>query len=263
MSIIDQTWVHEFFVGKGDLFLRWFTLLEERGRKQAEGIAKILHRYGARKVLDLCCGVGRIAIPLAELGFEVVGVDISSLYVQEARKKASERGVATRTKFMVGDVRKLSQHVSEYASFDAILSVWTSIGYFEEADDLEIFKQAREVTRKGGILIIADTACKESFLTREFREEDIMELEDLVAISKSSYDPLTSRLRTRWRYYRKRGKDLEFVAEVEYNVRIYGINEVAKMLEETGWEVLELYGDIVELQPYKLGRGLNLVAEAI
>ena len=263
VTVIGREWIYDFFIEKGELFLACFKLVKEKGERLAEGINKVLDKYNAQKVLDLCCGVGRIAIPLAERNFRVVGVDISPLYVHLARSEADKRGVRDKVKFVVGDVRELIKYVAEYSPFDAVLSVWTSIGYFEEEDDLKVFKQARELVREGGILIIADTVCKESFFGRQFKDKDLIEVEDLLIITKSVYDPLTSRIRAKFNYYKSENGDLKLIGESEYDVRVYGINEVVNLLVKAGWEVEELFSDFIELKPYQLGKGLNLVAKAI
>jgi ubiquinone/menaquinone biosynthesis C-methylase UbiE len=62
--------------------------------KQAEG-----------EILDLACGTGRIAIPLAEAGLQVTGLDLSAEMLKRAEQKAIERGVADRITFLQGDMR--------------------------------------------------------------------------------------------------------------------------------------------------------------
>jgi ubiquinone/menaquinone biosynthesis C-methylase UbiE len=62
--------------------------------KQAEG-----------EILDLACGTGRIAIPLAEAGLKVTGLDLSAEMLKRAEQKAQERGVADRITFLQGDMR--------------------------------------------------------------------------------------------------------------------------------------------------------------
>ena len=45
------------------------------------------------RVLDLGCGEGRLMLPLAEAGFEVVGVDVSESGVSKAKRIATDRGL--------------------------------------------------------------------------------------------------------------------------------------------------------------------------
>lgn len=56
------------------------------------------------RALDVACGEGRNAIWLAVHGWDVVGVDFSSVGIERARHLAAEAGVADRSSFIVGDV---------------------------------------------------------------------------------------------------------------------------------------------------------------
>ncbi|TRY25384.1 class I SAM-dependent methyltransferase [Brevibacillus sp. LEMMJ03] len=62
-------------------------------------------RAAGGEVLDLACGTGRIAIPLAEAGVSVTGLDLSAEMLERARKKADERGVSGQLSFVQGDMR--------------------------------------------------------------------------------------------------------------------------------------------------------------
>ncbi|HLE12697.1 MAG: hypothetical protein A2504_16955 [Bdellovibrionales bacterium RIFOXYD12_FULL_39_22] len=57
-------------------------------------------------VLELCCGTGRITLPLAQAGIDITGIDISSSMLNCAKEKASALGVKNAT-FHLGDMRKL------------------------------------------------------------------------------------------------------------------------------------------------------------
>ncbi|KZE50024.1 methylase [Brevibacillus parabrevis] len=57
------------------------------------------------KVLDLACGTGRIAIPLALAGIEVTGIDLSQEMLAKAQEKADAQGVSAGLKLLQGDMR--------------------------------------------------------------------------------------------------------------------------------------------------------------
>jgi 2-polyprenyl-3-methyl-5-hydroxy-6-metoxy-1,4-benzoquinol methylase len=60
------------------------------------------------RVLDLGCGDGTTAIPLAQLGAEVVGIDIAGSLVDAGNKRAAEAGL-DRLKFQEGDACNLQR----------------------------------------------------------------------------------------------------------------------------------------------------------
>lgn len=60
-----------------------------------------------RRVLDVGCGSGRYSIELAKRGAEVVGVDFSQAMLDVAARAAQAEGVASRCRFVRGDIREL------------------------------------------------------------------------------------------------------------------------------------------------------------
>ncbi len=85
-----------------------------------------------RSVLDLCCGWGRHAQELAQLGYHVTGLDRDPAAIAEARRRTT--GVSYR----VHDMRDLDA-VPE--SYDAIVNLWQSFGYFDEATNADVLRQ--------------------------------------------------------------------------------------------------------------------------
>lgn len=61
-----------------------------RAGMDVHGEAKLVMSLGPRNVLDAGCGTGRVAINLAERGIEVVGVDMDSSMIAEARRRAPD-----------------------------------------------------------------------------------------------------------------------------------------------------------------------------
>jgi ubiquinone/menaquinone biosynthesis C-methylase UbiE len=57
--------------------------------------------------LDAAGGTGRIALPLAQLGYSVTLLDICDTMLAAARGKAAVAGVADRVGFLRGDIRQL------------------------------------------------------------------------------------------------------------------------------------------------------------
>src|ERR1039457_3407623 len=90
-----MSWVEKFFVENPTLYASTITKsLWIEGERTARVISRILNkRFPDRQlsVLDVPCGVGRVAIPLANLGVNVIGIDISPEYVKLAREKPSKQ----------------------------------------------------------------------------------------------------------------------------------------------------------------------------
>jgi SAM-dependent methyltransferase len=121
--------------------------------EECDLIDRLLRTYGdgsVRSLLDLGCGTGNHAIPLAERGYTVVGVDRSNAMLQSAEKKAASCHIDGNTRFYEGDIR--SFQVEDL--FDASLMMFAVLGYqLENADVLAALRTARKHVRAGGLFI--------------------------------------------------------------------------------------------------------------
>jgi len=255
--------IKKFFIDNARIFIKVMLHRWEQGLEEAKWIKKILENYGIYegKILDLMCGIGRHAVYLAEAGYEVTGIDISPLFIDYAKKMADKMGVAHLTKFILGDVQYLTKYLSTKDKFDAVINIWTSIGYYGEKGDLIMFKETRNVVREGALLIIGDTISKES-LKDDFYPTTYVEFEDLLILHFAEYDLLSSTIRDLWRFYEKRGNDWIYVSSVKLKVRIYSLGEIVSLLKRAGWEVIEAYDSLIGLTPLKANSRINIVAMA-
>jgi 2-polyprenyl-3-methyl-5-hydroxy-6-metoxy-1,4-benzoquinol methylase len=80
---------------------------DERARRLAASERFYLEaaREAQGRVLELGCGSGRLTIPMALQGSEIVGVDLSRAMLEAARAKASAAGVEVQ--WVAGDIRRL------------------------------------------------------------------------------------------------------------------------------------------------------------
>lgn len=72
-------------------------------RSHEFSMAWLTERGRGKRILDYCCGNGGTSISLAKQGFEVVGIDISDVSVENCRQSASEEGVTDLATFYVMD----------------------------------------------------------------------------------------------------------------------------------------------------------------
>src|SRR5580704_12664255 len=101
---------------KGD-----FTQIAAFMRHSGEAVVDSLGVTAAMTILDLGCGDGTTALPLARTGADVTGIDIARNLVEAGNRRAAEAGL-TRLKFQEGDACNL-EGVADH-SFDLTISVF-------------------------------------------------------------------------------------------------------------------------------------------
>lgn len=248
----SSQWIDDFFVQRGQLFLQILNHMWHQSEPIVDGIVELARANGVAsgKALDICCGNGRIAIPLAKRGFDVTGIDISKILIEDAKSKAHKFGVKNRTKFIAGDVRDLKSILKEEGRFNLIISVWTSIGYYDEDTDMEILRQAQSLAKPNGLLII-DTVNRDAFMASSLdRLKVYNEYGRLVVLEEPTPDYSASRVSTKWRFYSKDGNDLKYIDAVKYNVRQYSFHELVRLMSKAGWTMLGPYDHLRTLQAF-------------
>jgi SAM-dependent methyltransferase len=178
---------------------------------------------GAR-VLDAACGFGRFAGALHEHGCDVVGVDVSPSAIAEAER------VRPGPRYVVGD---LSQPLG-LGMFDAIVNVFSSFGYCESLEtEMRILRNWRADLRPGGRLLM-----EISDLERARHRLPL----DGSKIWRPGEDGVREQLWMEWEKgllhcrYVLRGEELYIV------MRVYGREELERMLTDAGFRDLEAFG---------------------
>lgn len=200
-------------------------------RAQADRIVELV-RFEGTAILDLCCGPGRISIPMAQKGYAVTGVDLSAFLLEKARQRA--RGAGLHIEYIQEDMRRFKRP----ESFDLALSMFTSFGYFEDkAEDAAVLKNIYDSLKSGGSCLI-DVVGKE-LLAGIYRPSHAHELEDgsILLERHQIFDDWT-RIRNEWILIRgERAKTFRF------HHTVYSGQELRDLMERVGFRV-QLYGDL-------------------
>jgi len=138
---------------KGD-----FTRIAETMRESGEAFVKTLDITPRMEILDLASGDGNTAIPEAQLGANVLGVDIAANLVAAGNERAAAAGLAN-VRFQEGDASDLN-NLSE-DSFDLVV---TMFGAMFAPRPFDVAKELVRVTRPGGRIVMANWIARDPTL---------------------------------------------------------------------------------------------------
>jgi SAM-dependent methyltransferase len=122
---------------------------------EAEQIQVLLSRYATgqsiKSILNLGCGTGRHDFALADLGYQMCGIDMSPTMVrmaEDAKKDLSNKDILPI--FEVADIREYEPK----GKYDAVISLFHVISYQNTNNDaLKAFQTAAKALEAGGIFI--------------------------------------------------------------------------------------------------------------
>ena len=144
-----------------------------------------------------------------------------------------------------GDMRNIP--VRE-GTCDAVINLFTSFSFFDDADNLQVLRSVASVLKPGGKFLLDywnPYAAAQLDGTRNWW----WITENLLALAEAKYDFTTGRLLD-FRTLVDIGRSS--VENVTREVRFYTLPELKKMLEEVGLDIIEVYGDIDERE-YDVG----------
>lgn len=241
----DEVWDEMF----DEIYLKTYSLgLADRdSAAEAEAAATFAGVQPPAEILDVPTGFGRHALPLAKLGFHVTGVDRSGVQLSEARRIGGE---VEWPKWLQADFRELP---FEDESFDAVLCLFTSIGYRGEEGDRQAFLQFLRVLRPGAPLVI-ETLHRDRLMAI-FQQRGWEPLEDdAVLLEERDFDYVAGEGVTKHTYLSVGER-----RSVTFRLRCYTATELVKLLDEVGFTGIECFGD---LEGAPLSRETRLVVRA-
>jgi SAM-dependent methyltransferase len=230
-------------------FSSWFDspyyhiLYKDRNFREAQifmdNLTFYLNMDEGSKVLDLACGKGRHSIYLNQLGYNVLGVDLSENSIAVANKNANET-----LHFKVHDMREPFEE-----KFDAILNMFTSFGYFENDDDnLKTLISIKESLSEYGFGVI-----------------DFMNVNNVIPNLVADEIKIVDEIEFHIKRYHQDGyifKEIDFLANnVKFHftekVRAFTLQDFENLMEKAGIFLLDTFGD------YKLKKFHKLDSERL
>lgn len=204
----------------------------ERTKLEIDFLEKVLKLKKGVKILDLACGYGRHSIELARRGYKVTGVDINSSLLKEAKRLARKSGVTIT--WVESDMRNLPFK----ESFDFILNLFTSFGYFDnDEDDKLIVQKVAQALKPGGQFVL-DVDSRDSFVRNFTKIKCRKSSDDAIVLIERKFNFAESRIyaeRTRISASGKRKKEYP-------TLRIYTLTELIALCQSEGLTFMEAYG---------------------
>ncbi len=198
----------------------------QAGRKLEKLLTYVPIRTG-QKVLDLCCGQGRHSRWFAQQGLQVVGVDLSTVLLQEAIKTTVDLPV----QYMRADARR----VRFYEEMDLVVNLFTSFGCFVEDEENEkVLRAVSRALKPGGYFLL-------DYLNPDFLKSN---LEPFTQMFMENIEILQYRSLTE-EYVKKRIVVKEDGTQKNYDdqVKLYGFKELIPMLERNHLHVQYMFGN--------------------
>lgn len=202
-----------------------------RTPKEVDGIIKLLDLQPDDTVLDLGCGDGRHLLELARRGYKnITGVDSTKYCLDIAEERAEAEQLSIQ--FIQDDMRSPRNE----GAYEAVLSLFSSLGYFETRNEnLHVLQNAFRSLKPGGKLLI-DVRGKENF-AYHFDEESWSEHDGSYVLTKRI--PLNdfSVIENTWTII-KNGN----VTDLLFSHWIYSAHELKTMCESAGFSDIRAYG---------------------
>ena len=229
MAQPDSEWWRSWF---GPSYLALYDgFLAERTPVEIDQLEALLALRPPRRILDLPCGQGRHAIELARRGYEVTGVDLSPFLLKVAEERARAAGV--RVRWFSGDMRQPLAG----ETFDVVLNLFTSLGYFaDEADDRKVVGAAAAMLAPGGRFVIE--VINGERVMAQFQEREWFTVGQTAVVERRSLDIAARRMVVE--------RTVTTPDETEVNLhalRLYSGRDIGAILREAGFGRVELYGD--------------------
>ena len=249
-------WYHNFFHGLAQE--AWQAAqTDDQTQLELELIVESLEFGPGDAILDIFCGYGRHALPLARMGAKVTGIDISDESIQALNKKATAKKWPVEA--ICADFLTSTVFDSRAGQFDAAYCLGNSFAFFPHDDMLRFLQCIACLLRPGGRLLVQSSMVAEVVLP-DFQQRNWMPIgNELTVLVENNYDPAESRIDQNLTYIRQSsGHTVCEQRTAQYY--IYTIAELSRLLKQAGFAVEEIYGT-VDKQPFLVGdEGVWVVA---
>ncbi len=225
----SMNWWKDYF-DEAWIIMQQHTKSPEQTEQEIAFLNYFLHTHTYQKILDVPCSTGRIALQLASKGFEITAMDYNEKLLEIGKQEAIGK-VAEEIKWVQGDMRQLNFE----GDFDAVLCLFNSFGYFEDADNLAFLEGAYRALKPGGCLLI-DAHVMETLLPI-FTSKGFWKFEDCIVLEERILNYETGRMDGSWTVIQD---DKQTISTS--SVRVYTYRQLVELLKQVGFTEFISYG---------------------
>jgi len=201
----------------------------ETSFEQACMVKRLLRARKGQRVLDVPCGKGRLTIPLAALGLQMSGVDLTQSYIRTARRHAKKQGV--NVQFLRSDMRDIDFD----AAFHCVFNWFGSFGYFSDEDNLLFCKRVFKALKKGGRFLVEGP--NKSWIQTHFRPQLQHNIGGVAIRISNRWDTKMQRIRGSYVFEKNGQRETQ-----RTDMRIFNAAELRSLLEAAGFRDITFYG---------------------
>ncbi|WP_455664708.1 class I SAM-dependent methyltransferase [Phocaeicola sp.] len=195
------------------------------------------------KILELCCGTGRLTLPIAKDGYNICGVDYTSSMLRQAKIKAAEAGLEIN--FIEADIRTLN--IQE--KFDLIFIPFNSIHHLYKNEDLfETLEGIKKHLKQGGLFLLDCFNPNIQYIVESEKEEKVIaeyttsDGREVLIKQTMHYENATQINRIEWHYY----INGEFHSIQNLDMRLFFPQELDSYLKWAGFNIIRKFGSFEE-----------------
>lgn len=205
----------------------------------AEYLLTLFSRHGGEtaQLLDLACGSGSLAAELTARGVDVIGVDGSADMLAVAREKATESGQDIL--YLCQDMRELDL----YGTADGAVCMLDSLNHVLSTRDLlEIFRRLGLFIAPDGLFVFdVNTPHKHAVTLAD--NTFVFERPELMCVWRNRYFPRRGEVAMALDFFEQNPDGTYERYEDEVRERAYSLPTWKRLLEQTGFELLAVYGE--------------------
>ena len=195
------------------------------------------------RILELCCGTGRLTIPLAREGFHICGVDYTPSMLERAKFKAFEAGL--NIMFIEADIRTLDLQ----RQYDLIFIPFNSIHHLYQNDDLfQTFDVVKTHLKEEGLFLFDCFNPNIQYIAEGEKEQQEIATyttsdgKEIQIKQTMCYENKTQINRIKWHYFIN-GK---FHSIQNLDMIMYFPQELDAYLNYSGFKILHKFGGFKE-----------------